>query len=166
MMYDFSWLIPLIALVLAAGIVAAGYFGVLQFIAWRRANPPQYPPQTDLLPPEAYCDMGKHVVLLIVTFGIWNLIWIYRVTGYLNTVRGSEPRDPLTKLLLCIFVPFYQVYWIYRTAQCADRLSALRGFGGDMAVLYLIRAIFVPLSVPILLPDRFNDLRANQPRCG
>ena len=63
-------------------------------------------------------------------------------------------------------MPFYQVYWIYRTAQCADRLSALRGFGGDMAVLYLILAIFVPLSVPILLQDRFNDLLANQPRCG
>ena len=88
MMYDPFWLIRLLALVLAVGIVTAGYFGVLHFIAWRRANPPQYPPQTDLLPPEAYCDMGKHVVLLIVTFGIWNLIWIYRVTGYLNTVRG------------------------------------------------------------------------------
>ena len=47
------------------------------------------------LPGEAYCSMVKHVLLLLFTFGIWYLIWIYKVTGYLNAVKDEEPREQL-----------------------------------------------------------------------
>ena len=54
----------------------------------------------------AYYNLGMHVVLLLLTFGVWYLIWIYRMTGYLNRVKDEQPRNPTNQLLLCIFARF------------------------------------------------------------
>ena len=50
--------------------------------------------------------MVKCVLLLIFTFGIYWLIWIYRTTGYLNRTEDEPPHTPAYQLLLCLFVPF------------------------------------------------------------
>ena len=41
--------------------------------------------------------------------------WDYTVT--LNDLEDEPPRNPVTKLLLCMFIPFYAIYWFYRSAQ-------------------------------------------------
>lgn len=105
-----------------------------------------------------YCSLVKHILLLLFTFGIWFLIWIYRVTGYTNNVRGEEERNPTTKLLLCLFVPFYQIYWIYKTAQRIDKMAAGKGIPSDLSTLCLILAIFVPIIPPILIQDKMNNI--------
>lgn len=33
------------------------------------------------------------------------------MTRYLNRMGGEEPRNPTTKLLLCIFLPVYMMFW-------------------------------------------------------
>lgn len=106
----------------------------------------------------AYCGLGKHVLLLLFTFGIWYLIWIYRVTGYLNRVEDEPPRNPTTKLLLCMFVPFYSIYWVYKSAQRVDKLAAAGGLASDITTLCLILAIFVPIIPPILMQDKINAI--------
>lgn len=107
---------------------------------------------------EAYCGLVKHILLLIFTFGIWLLIWIYRVTGYTNNVDGEEKRNPTNKLLLCMFVPFYQIYWTYKTAQRIDKMAAAKGISSDLATLCLILEIFVPIIPPILMQDKINAI--------
>ena len=107
---------------------------------------------------EAYCDLVKHILLLIFTFGIWHLIWIYRMTGYTNAVQDEEPRSPTNKLLLSLFVPFYIIYWTYKTAQRVDKMAAAKGLTSDMAMLCLILEIFVPIIPPILLQDKMNNI--------
>ena len=107
---------------------------------------------------EAYCSLGKHVLLLLFTCGIWLYIWIYRITGYLNCVKDEEPRNPTNKLLLCLFVPFYSIYWTYKSAQRIDKLAAQKGLSSDMSTLCLILAIFVPIIPPILMQDKINNL--------
>lgn len=107
---------------------------------------------------EAYCGLVKHILLLLFTFGIWHLIWIYRMTGYTNAVQDEEPRIPTNKLLLSLFVPFYIIYWTYKTAQRVDKMAAAKGLASDMATLCLILEIFVPIIPPILLQDKMNNI--------
>lgn len=54
---------------------------------------------------DGYCDLFKQVLLMMITFGIWFFIWIYRMTRYLNRVGGEDKRTPVKQLLLCLFVP-------------------------------------------------------------
>ena len=113
-----------------------------------------------------YYKLSTHVLLLIFTFGIWYLIWIYRVTGYLNQVEDEPPRNPTTKLLLCIFIPFYGWYWTYKSAQRIDKLSAAQGIPSDISTLCLILAIFVGIVPPILMQDKINALATAPANAG
>ncbi len=108
------------------------------------------------------CGLVKHTLLLLFTFGVWNLIWIYRMTGYLNRVPGEEPRSPVTKLLLCMFVPFYSIYWTYKSAQRVDKLANDKKIHSDLATPCLVLSIFVGIVPPILMQDRVNAILA----CG
>ncbi len=112
---------------------------------------------TEVLP-EAYCGLVKHILLLLFTCGIWMLIWVYRMTGYTNAVKGEEKRNPTNKLLLYIFVPFYSIYWIYKTAQRIDKMAKAKNIESDLATLCLILAIFVPIVAPILMQDKMNKI--------
>lgn len=107
---------------------------------------------------EAYCSLAKHILLLLFTFGIWHLIWIYRMTGYTNAVQDEEQRNPTNKLLLCLFVPFYIIYWTYKTAQRVDKMAFAKNIASDMSTLCLILEIFVPIIPPILLQDKMNSI--------
>ena len=105
-----------------------------------------------------YISLVNHILLLIFTFGIWQYIWIYRVTGYTNNVRGEERRDPTNQLLLCLFVPFYTIYWVYKTAQRIDKMAAQRGIPSDLSTLCLILEFFVAIVPPILIQDKLNAI--------
>ena len=105
-----------------------------------------------------YISLVNHILLLIFTCGIWQYIWIYRVTGYTNNVRGEEHRDPTNKLLLCLFVPFYTIYWVYKTAQRVDKMAAQRGIPSDLSTLCLILEFFVAIVPPILIQDKLNAI--------
>lgn len=102
--------------------------------------------------------MAQHVLLLLLTCGIWLCIWIYRTTGYLNRVEDETPQTPINQLLLCIFVPFYLIYWMYKNAQRLDRLAAQEGVASDISMLCLILAIFVPIIPPIIMQDKINAI--------
>lgn len=106
----------------------------------------------------AYCDLLKHILLLLFTFGIYHLIWIYRTTALLNCVEDEPPRNPTNKMLLCLFVPFYLVYWVYVSAQRLDRLAAAKGVSSDLTALCLILAIFIGIIPPILMQEKINTI--------
>lgn len=110
------------------------------------------------LPPSLYCDLLKHTLLLVFTFGVWLFLWVYRVTGALNQVKGAPYRNPTTKLLLCLFVPCYYVYWTYQSAQRVDRLSRSVGLASELTLPCLLLALFLPVLSPILLQERLNAL--------
>lgn len=116
---------------------------------------PAAAPMTD---DQAYCGLVKHILLLLFTFGIWYYIWIYRMTGYLNRVEEEPPRTPVYQLLLCMFVPFYLIYWVYISAQRIDRMAQEKGMQSELAVLCLILAIFVSIIPPILMQDKINNI--------
>ena len=100
----------------------------------------------------------RHILLLVFTGGIWMFIWIYRTTQYLNSVDNKEHRDPFKNLLFCIFVPFYTVYWTYKSAQQVDKLSAASGVPSNLSTVCLVLAVFVGIIPPILIQDKLNSL--------
>lgn len=108
---------------------------------------------------EGYCGLGKHILLLLFTFGIWYLIWIYRTTRYLNRAPKSIYYAPASKLLLCLFVPFYAIYWFYKHGQRIDLISKSKGMNkSDTATLCLILGIFIPFVACIIMQDKINEL--------
>ena len=108
---------------------------------------------------EAYCGLGKHIVLCLFTCGIWYLIWTYRTTKYLNKAPNAEHYNPTSKLLLCMFIPFYQIYWFYKHGRRIDTMSKFKKLNNsDMATLCLILGIFIPIVACILMQDRINIL--------
>lgn len=112
---------------------------------------------------DGYIDMAKHVLLCLFTFGIWQYIWIYRTTAYLNRTPNAEKYDPGTKLLLCIFVPFYSVYWIYKHGQKIDTLSKAKNpKHSDIATLCLVLGIFIPLIAYIIMQEKINIIAKNK----
>ena len=111
---------------------------------------------------DGYCDMTKHVLLLLFTFGIWQYIWIYRTTEYLNTVSGEEKRNPITKLLLCMFVPFYYIYWVYQSAKRIDALARQNGVASDISTVSTVLAVFIGFVPPILMQSKLNQICAGK----
>ena len=107
---------------------------------------------------EYFVSLGKHICLLLFTFGIWQLMWIYKMTAFTNVAEGEPKRDPTKKLLLCIFVPFYLIYWTYKTALRIDAIAKGKGVLSDLGTVSLILAIFVPIIPPILLQDKTNAI--------
>lgn len=113
-----------------------------------------------------YMSLGTHICLLLFTFGIWQLIWIHKTTGYTNLLENEEKRNPLTKLLLCMFVPFYMIFWTYKTAQRIDQIAKARGIASDLTTICLILAFFVPIIAPILMQNKINDLVTHTAKGG
>ena len=107
---------------------------------------------------DAYCPMAKHILLCIFTCGIWPLIWIYRITTYLNKAPNSEYYNPTSKLLLCIFVPFYQIFWFYKHGQRIDSICQSKNRSSNMATSCLVLAIFIPFVATIIMQDTVNQL--------
>lgn len=105
-----------------------------------------------------YCGLVKHILLLLLTLGVWYFIWVYRTTRSLNCVEEEPLRNPAHQLLLCLFVPFYSIYWIYKSAQRIDKLAAQRGTRSDLSTLCLILAVFIPIIPPILMQDGMNSI--------
>lgn len=108
---------------------------------------------------EGYISLGKHIVLCIFTFGIWYLIWIYRTTAFLNKTPNAEQHNPTSKLLLCIFIPFYSIFWFYKQGQRIDMMSKSKNLNySDMATMCLVLGIFIPIVACILMQDRINNI--------
>ena len=107
---------------------------------------------------DGYIDMVHHVLLMLLIGGIWQYVWIYKTTKALNRTPGAEERNPTTKLLLCMFVPFYYLYWVYQSAQRIDTLAKSKNLTGDCATLSLILAIFLGIVAPIFMQYKLNEV--------
>ena len=107
---------------------------------------------------EGYYDLVQHALLLLFTFGIWELIWIYRTTKFLNNAPDQEERNPTTKLLLCMFVPFYYVYWIYRSCKILDAWGKEKQDDEEITLIAFILSFFVRIVSLILMQNKLNRL--------
>ena len=107
---------------------------------------------------EGYREMAVHVLLLLFTFGIYLYVWIYKTTKFTNTLPNAQYRDPTTKLLLCLFVPFYIIYWTSKTCNDIERFSKSRSIPCNIQTLCVVLSFFIPVVVPIIMQSKLNDV--------
>lgn len=104
-----------------------------------------------------HINLFLHFFLYVTTFGIWELIWIYRATAFTNLI-SNEYRSPIKKLLLCIFVPFYSIYWSYKTGAYIDQCNRQKGKISNIAIISLIMDILIPVATPFIIQAQINDI--------
>lgn len=99
----------------------------------------------------SYINIGAHILLLILTFGVWQLIWVYKTTKRFDNSADKA----MTTVLLFLFVPFYYIYWFYKHGQYIDEQMQNKG---NTALECLLFSIFIPIVAYIILQDRINTL--------
>ncbi len=109
-----------------------------------------------------YKSMIPHLLLCIFTLGIYQLIWICKVTKYLNARINTEPAmTPWHQVVASMFVPFYMVYWTYKCAQRLDITAREQGAQSNLTLLCTILQVFSFYNVilpSILIQDKINTL--------
>ena len=103
-----------------------------------------------------YIDIAKHIFLTFITYGIWQLVWIYCVTRNLNHVQTVDSRRPARELLLCMFLPFYYPYWLYKTAEGVEDYGKEKGKAFKIDFLCILFAFICPLFATVLIQNKFN----------
>ena len=76
-------------------------------------NSTQLQPGGMNIEPEGSIKIWVFVLLYVVTFGIYMPFWVYKTVGLLNKKTGKDDGQ-VQQLLLCLFVPFYMLYWLYK----------------------------------------------------
>ena len=102
-----------------------------------------------------YIDIAKHIFLSMITFGIWQLVWIYHVTKNLNNVAAVENRKPVRELL-CMFLPFYYPYWLYKTAEGVEDYGKEKGKEFKIDILCIAFAFICPVFATVLIQNKIN----------
>ena len=113
-------------------------------------------------PAVKYCSAAKLLFLTLITLGIWMLVWIYRTTAALSPYEDRHPRKPWLEVICCLLLPFYVVYWLYKSAQ----LAALAADGEEdrhfSTLCLILGALLTPVAM-LLVQDKLNVLADREP---
>jgi uncharacterized membrane protein len=96
------------------------------------------------IPPELLDvkSIGLCIFLSIITFGIYSLVWMYSMIKKIQIITG-EPLKAGVTLLLCMFVPFYSLFWIFtRGKKLYESATDLGVRVSDNSTIYLVLCIF------------------------
>lgn len=107
---------------------------------------------------DGYISIPLQIFLQVVTLGLWEFVWIYKTTDVLGLINEEDDRDPVFQLLLCALVPFYHVYWTYKTARMIDKQLAKKSIDSELSVVCTVFALGVRIVSPILIQERLNVL--------
>lgn len=99
-----------------------------------------------------------HAVLLLVTGGVWQYIWIYKFTNRLNAVSDKEHFSALGNLFLCLFVPFYIIVWNYKMAKRLGEHHEEAYMDSDIVSTTMVSSFIAPNLAPVLLQYKLNSL--------
>ena len=105
-----------------------------------------------------YIHLDVHAALLALIDVIWPAIWIYKTTKFLNNAKTGDYRNPTKKLLLCLFVPFYLVYWVYQSAKRIEILALRKGRRIYIAGNCVALTIFFGMFSSLLMQREINGI--------
>ena len=105
--------------------------------------------------PDGHIGLAEHCGMLLLLWNLWFPIWIYYSTKALNS-KPCKKDKPVKQLLLCLFVPYYWIYWFYRQGTRVDQLPTAKK-QGKTSVLCLILAFLVPVAAGYIMQKRINE---------
>lgn len=101
-----------------------------------------------------------HSVLVFVTCGVWQFIWIYKFTNRINAIDSKNRYSAVAELFLCIFVPYYIIVWNCKMAKKISRCAENAYTDSDIVSTIMVSSFLSPTLVPILLQYKMNSLCA------
>lgn len=113
-------------------------------------------------------SIGTLIILSIVTFGIYGMVWNYRM---IRNMRIMARKDPACtgEFLLFTFVPFYSIFWYVTNGKAFQQSAHTRGFiVEDRSMVYLVLALLNLSIVNIcLIQNDVNKIASGAcPRYG
>ncbi len=106
--------------------------------------------------------MARHILLSILTCGVYYLIWVGKTTAFTNRAAGKPRRHIGTTVCLALFVPFYTVIWTFRTARRVELIAKEQGETMVFAADCLLLSIFAPIVASIAMQAKINRLCAEK----
>lgn len=106
-------------------------------------------------------SIGVCILLSIITFGIYNLYWMYLLVRNTRSIQKNTA-SCAGEMLCLIFVPFYSLYWWYTRGENVKQEFNKHNYAATgNGVVYLILAIFglSIVSMAIMQSD-FNSLKS------
>lgn len=90
-------------------------------------------------------------LLPLVTLGIYQFIWIYRMIRSVRSICGKS-LECAGEFLLLMFVPFYSWYWLYSRSKAFAAAADEKGyFVQDHSSIYLVLCILGMGGIALLL---------------
>ncbi len=115
-----------------------------------------------------YVGMVQHVLLLFLTFGIYYWVWIYRMSKFMYEDQEDRGLSPVANLVLCMLVPYYQLYWYYKLIEKLDKYYAIAGKPYDRsmntALAMILAALVAGMVAAVLVQDNVNQLVGMKPK--
>ncbi|MCQ2751760.1 MAG: DUF4234 domain-containing protein [Coriobacteriales bacterium] len=119
-------------------------------------------------------NVGLCILFCIITCGIYNLYWIYKIADDANILMDSYEQDTSAGMVLLLSIVtcgIYLIYWVYKTGNKFDIYYAKKNppQTQNFAMLYLILLICSYISFGIcelvcfcLMQDRINKIACGQ----
>lgn len=106
----------------------------------------------------------KTVLLTIITFGIFGIVWLLRLIKTQLFLKSNTHKSSVMQLVLILFVPFYIIFWLYKTESDFYKLRHMYTSSKDNSNLYLIISIlgFGFLALLLLQNDTNEYLLKNE----
>lgn len=104
-------------------------------------------------------SIGWFIFLIIITCGIYLLYWIYKTTEVANADDWEPQQSPVAQLILTMFIPFYMIYWFWKTAKRISHIGEAVGVNTDNSTAALLLSIFgLAMIAAIILQDQMNKV--------
>lgn len=105
-----------------------------------------------------YVPVWKLILFSILTLNIYTYIWIYRTVGFFNNKKIGEEKSQTVQVVLCLFVPFYIIYWLYKQGKLTEEYTLKVGnTNNDLSIVSLVLSIFgLGLIAMALIQDQIN----------
>ncbi|MBQ8374575.1 MAG: DUF4234 domain-containing protein [Clostridia bacterium] len=107
-------------------------------------------------------SLPVHILLIVVTAGIWQIVWVYQVTKYFNRFSSEAPQNAMASAWLSL-LPLYYPYWLYKQALKAEEEIVVRGGKGSyLPIVCLICGLLAPALGFVLLQQKVRELLASE----
>jgi hypothetical protein len=98
------------------------------------------------------------ILLSFVTFGIYQICWIHSICKKIKVLNGEDP-SCAGEVCLILFIPFYNIYWMFTRGKKLAEAANRRGIPlNDNSIIYLVLSLFGLNIVNYALLQ--NDLNA------
>ncbi len=106
---------------------------------------------------KGYMYLTAHLLLYLLTFGVWQLVWVYRTTKNMNEFTGDNRMSPSANVVLSLFMPFYTIYWSYKMSLRVDEYAKQHNIRSTISSSCLIFAPIFDIVAALLIQNKINE---------